>query len=60
VYTELDKILEKPPLGVMPKKIWIETRIDELRLAISRYLEVSEYEKAEDLLREIKELAGLL
>lgn len=28
----------KPPLGVMPKYIWDEKRIDELREAIQRYL----------------------
>jgi hypothetical protein len=29
--------IEKPPIGIMPKKIWIETRIEELHKAIERY-----------------------
>jgi hypothetical protein len=30
---------EKPPLGLTPKRIWIEGRIKEISLAIVRYVE---------------------
>lgn len=32
-----DAVKQKPPLGVMPRKIWLENRLEELRAAISRY-----------------------
>lgn len=32
----------KPPLGVIPKKIWKEQRLRELRDAVGRYLEANQ------------------
>lgn len=48
---------KRPPLGVMPKFIWIEHRIEELKKAIYRYLEADKpvpkewYEELEDHLK---------
>lgn len=28
---------EKPPIGIMPKYIWVEKRVDELKKSILRY-----------------------
>lgn len=35
------RYLEKPPIGLMPKKIWILQRINSIREAIDRYQEVN-------------------
>lgn len=32
----------KPPLGVIPKKIWKKQRLEELRGAVERYLEANQ------------------
>ena len=31
--------IKKPPIGVMPKRLWVESRKEELKGAINRYLE---------------------
>lgn len=30
--------LTRPPIGIMPKEIWLENRLDEIRHAAGRYL----------------------
>lgn len=39
VLRKVEKKLEKPPLGLMPKNIWIEKRIEDIAQAIRRYIE---------------------
>jgi len=34
--------LVKPPLGIIPKKIWKEQRLGDLRDAVERYLEANQ------------------
>ncbi len=30
--------LPKPPIGLMPRKLWLEQRFDNVRAAIDRYI----------------------
>lgn len=41
VLRKVEKKLERPPLGLMPKNIWIEKRIEDIAQAIRRYIESS-------------------
>lgn len=37
-----DYELRKPPLGIIPRKLWVENRIEELGKAIERYMDFEE------------------
>lgn len=53
----------KPPIGIMPKKFWIEHRIEDLKYAIHRYLNANLYvpnEWYEELAEHIKELLEMV
>lgn len=55
-------MLEKPPIGIIPKKIWIEQRINEIRRAVNEYINagmrvnVEWIEEYNQLLKELKEV----
>jgi len=57
---KMRKTIPKPPIGIIPKFIWIEQRIDELKQAIVRYLDADRLDPVEEWLTEIKELQGIL
>ena len=38
--TYWERVAPKPPLGIMPKNVWVATRNDEIWAAIERYREV--------------------
>ena len=46
----------KPPLGVTPKKFWLEERLNELVAAINRYIAVGKFNKVEEWVKEAKEI----
>ena len=48
--------MNKPPLGVMPKIIWIEKRICELTRAIDEYCQIGEYSTVKKWVKELDEL----
>jgi hypothetical protein len=43
---------EKPPLGIMPRNVWVAMRVDELWQAIDRYRE-TEKQVPEEWLEEL-------
>lgn len=51
----------EPPIGIMPREVWLEKRLEELRSAIKRYIEAGYYVKEDwvkeynSLLEEVKE-----
>lgn len=41
-HDELDqKMIDKPPIGLIPKTIWLELRIKEIVEAMNRYIDVN-------------------
>ena len=32
-----DRTIEKPPIGLMPRKVWLEQRMNEIGEAVQRY-----------------------
>lgn len=46
----------KPPIGVMPRKLWLETRIQDLGRAIYEYTQAKIYEPVNEWLEELQGL----
>ena len=52
---------EKPPIGIMPERIWKQKRAEELTEAIARYVSARDYENAErTVIAWCHELEGLV
>jgi hypothetical protein len=53
---DMDMIYKKPPLGVIPKEIWKETRILEPTRAIYEYSSVGDYKTIKKWVSELQQL----
>lgn len=51
--------MKKPPLGIMPKSIWITARFDEIKSAIQRYMD-DNYTIPTEWIEEYNELVKLI
>ena len=51
-------VVEKPPLGIMPERIWKQRRAEELTDAIFRYIYAQSYDKIKKMW--LSELEGLI
>lgn len=38
---------QKPPIGIMPERIWKQKRVEELAQAIARYVSAREYKDSQ-------------
>lgn len=56
---EKNKILIKPPLGLMPKKLFLEQRFENIKEAIERYVKADK-EIPNDWLDEYEEILNYL
>lgn len=54
-----ERSISKPPLGLTPKDIWIKQRLQEIKDAISRYLE-ADYIVPNEWFDEYSELGKLI
>lgn len=52
-FTEATK---KPPIGVMPRQLWQETRVQDLTRAIHEYIKEGRFQPAEKWVMELAEL----
>lgn len=59
-HTEENKQYVKPSIGIMPHKIWIELRIQELSKALVRYATDANIDNKDCMIDWSKELADLL
>lgn len=46
----------KPPIGVMPRKLWLEIRIQDLHRAVNEYIQAGIFEPVDGWLKELSEL----
>lgn len=51
----MKKTKQKPPMGVMPQKLWLEDRIQELTRVMHEYARINNFEPLQKWLCELEQ-----